>query len=151
MPYIAARVDEKTYFQVKQFCEKSKITITQFLKDSIIEKLIGDTLVPETDWKVNAASIFGITIGQISFAINNSTTVAEAIARINDKTDLMELYPLSTENEAVVQVTRNNSVFTVKVQKSGSKLDMVKKLLKQIEDHILSEVENEKNNNCIDD
>lgn len=136
MPHLGIRIDQKTKLQIERYCDNHEITATQFIKESIYEKLSGDMLAVETDWKSNAAAMLGITIGQLSYAISNSTSVSEFFGRINAKTDIMEIFTITNPEDFGVQITRNNRTFMVKIRKSGSRLDMIKKLLIMIEDKL---------------
>ena len=136
MPHIAARVDNKTKLQIERYCNTHQMTMTQFFKESLYEKLAGDMLLDETDWKTNAAAMFGINIGQLAYAISNSTSVSEFFGRINAKTDIMEIFSITNPDDIGLQITRNNRTFMVKLQKSGSRIDMIKKLLLLVEEKL---------------
>ena len=47
MPHIAARVDNKTKLQIERYCNTHQMTMTQFFKESLYEKLAGDMLLDE--------------------------------------------------------------------------------------------------------
>jgi len=142
MPHIGARVNAKLLRKIEIFCDKNKISKTQFFLDSMQEKLLGDILSIENDWKSNAASMLGITIGQLTYAVNNADTVTEAFSRLNDKSDIMDLYPLMSDDEIGVQVTTNDKrTFIVKCKKDGSKLNMIMHLLEQINSNLLEGVD----------
>ena len=141
MPHIAARVDFKTHKRIRDYCKDHHTNITEFLKSSIEEKLIGDTLSLDTDWKVNAVNLLGMTIGQFQYALMNGKSVSEIITRLNDKSDLIELLPIASGDKFAVQFDykKQSDIVTIKID--GSKLDMVKKLLAGIENKIMEEVD----------
>lgn len=139
MPHVGLRVDADTYLRIEHYCKNHKLSKTQFVKDALQEKLIGDMFAQESDWKTNAATFLGITIGQLSYAIANSTTVGEAFARLNDKSDVVSFYPIQTPDEIGIEVTRGIKTFVVKAYKSGSKLETIVNLLKMIEEKIFED------------
>lgn len=138
MPHIAARIDTKTKLQIERYCHNHKMTMTQFFKECLYEKLAGDMMISDTDWKANAAAMFGMTVGQLSYAVSNSVSVAEFFARVNDKTDIMEIFSISEPDHIGLQITRNNLTFMVRIEVSGSRIDMIKKLLFLIEEKLFA-------------
>lgn len=136
MPHIAARVDNKTKLQIERYCNTHQMTMTQFFKESLYEKLAGDMLLDNTDWKTNAAAMFGVTVGQVAYALSNSASVSEFFARIDTKTDIMDIFTINNPDDIGLQITRNNKTFMVKIVKSGSRIDMIRKLCILIEEHL---------------
>jgi hypothetical protein len=62
--------------------------------------------------------------------------VSEFFGRINAKTDIMEIFSITNPDDIGLQITRNNRTFMVKLQKSGSRIDMIKKLLFLVEEKL---------------
>lgn len=157
MPHIAARVDAKTLRRIESYCRNHhKMSKSAFIKEAIDEKLLGDIIGASDEWKTNAASMLGLTIGQLTYAVTQSINTIEAFARINDKCDLFNIYPFSADGKIILQVTRKLSMdgkegdlIHLSVDTSGSKTDSVKKLLKQLEDKIVGEIDYEKISNTV--
>ncbi len=153
MPHIACRIEAKTLRRIETYCaDHNKMNKTNFLKDAINEKLLGDIIGGADDWKTNAASMLGLTIGQISYAISQSQNAVEVFARINDKCDIFNIYPFTSNNKVIIQVTRkigdkDGKLMLLQVDASGSRVDNVVKLLKQLENKVAEEIDYEDVNN----
>ena len=143
MPTIACRLDTQTYLKLQKYLKDNHTTISEFLKSIIQEKLVGDILGFSTvDWKVNAANLLGITVGQLSHAFSFGETASEVFARLSSKSDLFDFLPITNNEFVGVQVTYGKNIFIVSTARSSSKIDMVQKLLKQIEDKSLEGFDN---------
>jgi len=141
MPTVAARIDRLLNKRLNQYCSRNNINVTNFLREAITEKLTGDALSLNTDWKVDAANLLGITVGQLQYAIVNGKSATEVIARLNDKSDTIEMAPLSIENTFGVQFTRKDQTDVATIKTTGSKIEMVKNILMKIEDKLLEEMD----------
>jgi len=152
MPHVAARIDAKTLRRIEKYCKyHNHMTKTDFLLDAINEKLLGDIIGDSDEWKVNAASMLGLTIGQLNYAINQAQNTVEVFARINDKCDIFNIYPFTSNDKIILQVTRisgdvEGKLMMLSVDISSSRVDNVVKLLKQLEDKVAGEVDYEKIN-----
>jgi hypothetical protein len=153
MPHIAARIDAKTLRRIESYCcHHNGMSKTPFLLDALNEKLLGDIIGGADEWKTNAASMLGLTIGQLNYAIMQSLNTVEAFARINDKCDPFNIYPFTSDGKIILQVTRKDGategkLMLLTIDASGSKTDSVIKLLKQLEDKIAGEIDYEKIDN----